>query len=84
MQFSHHATIRMQQRAVREKVIELILVHGHQEKKEGHAVEVKISKKDRARLISDLKHEIRLLEKAGKKALLLSGEEDTVITVYSV
>jgi hypothetical protein len=72
----------MQHRAVPEKVVELILTHGHRQRKEGDAVEVKITRKDRDRLISDHKYEIRLLEKAAKKAVLLSGNEDTVITVY--
>lgn len=83
VQFSYHATIRTQQRSIPAKVVKLILAHGHPEKKEGDAVEIKIRKKDLARLISDHKHEIRLLEKAGKKAVLVSGKEDTVITVYT-
>lgn len=80
---SQHATIRGQQRDVPAEIIGLILRRGQPEKKQGNTMEYRIRKRDLVRLISNCKYEIHLLERTRDKAVLVSGEEDLIITVYA-
>ncbi len=82
MQFSNHAIARGQQRGISAHIVDLIIRNGQPGRKEGNALEYKIKNRDLARLISNHKHEIHLLEKARNKAVLVSDEGDWVITVY--
>lgn len=82
MEFSYHSMARRQQRAISQKVIDLILTFGQPEKKYGKAREYRIRKKDIQEIIGNMKFAIHSLEKARNRAVLVDGAEQTVITVY--
>lgn len=84
MQLSYHAAVRGQQRGIPEEMVHMLLLYGSTEQKTGGALEYRIRKRDRSRIVNRLKHTIQLLEKAKNKAVLVSDDGDTIITVYTV
>jgi hypothetical protein len=84
MNTSIHAEIRSRQRGIPQDVIDLITEFGTREKRPGRAWECRLRKRDRERAAKHLKHLLQTLDRACKKAVLLSGDEQEIITVYSV
>ena len=82
MEMSSHSTIRCQQRGISPDQVELILSYGQKYKKPGGAWEYRLRKKDKDRLIAALKRQIQLLDTAVGKGVLMSGDEETVVTTY--
>ena len=76
MKLSHHASKRAQQRGILSSHIEVIAQFGTLVRKPGGAVEYRLLDKDRKRLI-------HILDKVVHKAILVSDDGETVITVYN-
>jgi len=81
MKISTHAQKRCQQRGINRKLIFLILAFGKSVRKVAGAREVFIPKKHIKKLIIDLKHLSRQIEKCEGTAVLVS-EDNNIITVY--
>ena len=81
MRLSKHAETRSRQRGISYDIVDLILQHGSPEKKPGGATEYKLRKRDKAERISYHKQQIRNLEKAIGKGVLV-GNDGEVITIY--
>ncbi len=84
MQLSKHAAIRSQQRGIANDCIDLIMNFGAAEKRPGGALEYRLRKKDKDKLIQYYKQKIQLLNKAGVKAILLDRNTEEIITVYNI
>jgi hypothetical protein len=82
MNLSKHAIARSKQRGINCDLIELILEQGSEERRPGGAVEVRINKRDRTRMVADLKRRIRMIERAAGKAILMAND-GKIITVYN-
>jgi len=82
MNLSEHALARGKQRGVNFDLIDLILEHGSEERKPGGAVEIRINKRDRTRMVADLKRRLRVIERTAGKAVLMA-DDGTIITVYN-
>jgi hypothetical protein len=83
MMMSRHAQIRNKQRGFTKRKIEYILQNGDENKRPGNAVEVVVENKLASQLIGNLKKEISLIEHIKNKAILLSCDNGTIITMYS-
>ena len=83
MKMTAHATVRGQQRGIPVDAVEVILKYGTYERKPGNAFEYKIKKRDAADVVAYLRHQIQLIEKAARKAVLVSSD-GTIITTYNV
>ena len=83
MKISKHAKKRIQQRGIPENSIELILEYGSPIRKPSDAYEYKVHKKEKNRIISNLKHLINIVETLPQKAVLVSNDCE-VITVYHI
>ncbi len=79
---SNHTQIRCQQRGIPQKQLDLIIEHGHKCRRPGGAFEYRLLKKDKDRLISTLKKQIHMVERSVGKGVLISGDQETVITTY--
>ncbi len=55
MELSRHARVRSKQRGISFDIIDLILGLGSGERRPGDAVEYRLNKRDRARIITNLK-----------------------------
>jgi hypothetical protein len=85
MQLSKHAKTRSQQREIPKDYIEMIMEYGTPTRKPGNALEYKLHKKNRDRVISHLKHLIAVVDKCTKKAVLVDADSDCdIITVYNL
>lgn len=84
MQVSQHAAVRSQQRGISSDCIDLIIDLGAAEKRPGGALEYKLRKKDKEKLIMYYKHKIHILNKAGVKAILINGDTEEIITAYNL
>jgi hypothetical protein len=84
MHISQHAAARSQQRGISSDCITLIIDLGAAEKRPGGALEYKLRKKDKEKLIKYYKHKINMLNKAGVKAILIDGDTEEIITVYNL
>ena|GEM_PF-2948590 len=82
MDLSQHAFVRSKQRGISFDMIDLILTFGSGERRPGDAVEYRLNKRDRARIIANLKRQIQVIEKAARKAVLVSND-GAVITTYN-
>jgi hypothetical protein len=82
MEMSAHALARSKQRGIGPDIIELILGLGSGERRPGDAVEYRLNRRDRARMIGHLKRQIQVIEKAARKAVLVSND-GTIITTYN-
>jgi hypothetical protein len=78
---SKHSVVRAKQRGIPKDTLEFILHHGFPERKPGNALEYKLLKKEKTRILWELKQQIKLVEKSAGKAVLV-GDDGTVITVY--
>ena len=76
MELSKHASIRKQQRGFQADDIELITIFGTRVVRPGNAVEYQMTRKRK-------KHLIQALDRINDKAVLLSGDEATVVTLYN-
>ena len=74
----------MQQRCIPENQIDLLLWFGTPIQKPGKATEYRIFKKDKSNILMQLKHMQNSIEKASKKAVLVSNDNHDVITVYNL
>ena len=83
MKISKHAKKRSQPRAISKNQIDLILEYGHPISKCGNAIEYRVLKRQKNRIISDLKHLMHIVEKLPKKAVLVSNDGQ-IITVYNL
>lgn len=82
MQFTKHAAVRCQQRGIPEHYIDIIMAYGTPTRKPGNALEYKLDRKTRDRIIRDLKHLMILVDKCTRAAVLVDGDHDQIITVY--
>jgi hypothetical protein len=75
--------VRGKQRGISSNTLEFILNHGSPERKPGNALEYKLLKNDKTRILYELKQQIRLVEKSAGRAVLV-GDDGTVITAYHI
>ena len=80
LNITKHATIRSQQRGIPKDEIDLILEFGKKKNRPGGAVEFGILKKDKNKIIRELKWLINKIDKIQKKRVLMI--ENSIITVY--
>jgi hypothetical protein len=74
--------MRCQQRGISQDQVELIISYGQKYKMPGGAWEYQLRKRDKDRVIAELKRQIQLLDTAVGKGVLISGDEETVVTTY--
>ena len=84
MKTSKHARTRCQQRGFPSNFIELILNYGTPVRNAGNATEYRLLNRDKAQIVSNLKSLLQNLDKITHKAVLLSDDNQTVITVYNI
>jgi len=77
MELSRHALVRKQQRGFQSDDIELIRLLGTCVKKPGNLVEYRMTQKRK-------KHLIQALDRIKDKGVLLSDDEETVVTLYNL
>lgn len=82
METSSHSEIRFKQRGISQEQVDLIVAYGEKYRKPGGAWEYRLLRKDKARIITQLKRLMRLVENAAGKGVLISGEGEEVITTY--
>ncbi len=73
--------VRGRQRGISKDTLEFILKHGSPERKSGNALEYKLLKKDKIRMLYELKQQIRLVERSAGRAVLVA-DDGTIITAY--
>ena len=83
MKLSNHANTRKRQRGFSNRKIKYILQNGIEIKRPGNAIEIVVENKLASQLIENLKKEISLIEHIKNKAILLSCDNGTIITMYS-
>jgi hypothetical protein len=83
MAFTQHAVVRMQQRSVSKEVLALVLQFGREEPRPGGACKISMRKRDVSSMMCRLKKMIHLIEKAQRKAVMVSDTDEVVITVYN-
>ena len=80
MVLTNHAQKRSQQRVITKTDIDLILKYGKSNYKQGGAVEIGIKKKDKNKIVKNLKQLINKIDKIqDKRVLMIDG---VIITVY--
>jgi len=79
MTFSSHAEARCSQRGISKQSLQLVYRYG-EERRRGGAIEMLITDRAAADAISELKNEIKLIEKMKNKSFIVEGE--TVITTF--
>jgi hypothetical protein len=84
MKTSKHASERLQQRGIPKDYIDMILKHGTSIRKPGHALEYRLYKKDKDRIVKHYKHLIHLLDKCTTKAVVVDSDMEEIVTVYNV
>jgi len=77
MDLSEHALVRKQQRGFQADDIELITFFGNCVTRHGNVVEYQMTQKRK-------KHLIQALDRIKDKAVLLSDDEMTVVTLYNL
>jgi len=82
MMLSAHTLIRCQQRGIKEEDIRLILELGRKTRRPGGALEVTAGRRIVSAEIERLKRRIKRLQRLPGKAVLISGDGNTVITTY--
>ena len=83
MQMSDHAQVRAKQRGIPNHYVDIILQYGTAIRRPGQAFEIQIRKKDKNRIIRELKRLINAVENSSKKALIVDRDMETVITLYN-
>jgi hypothetical protein len=84
MKVSSHATKRSQQRGIPKDYIDLILEYGTPVRRQGDALEYRLHKKDRDRLVKHLKHLINSVDRCSNKAVLVDSDMQEIVTVYNL
>lgn len=79
---SNHVKVRCQQRGISQEQVDLIVAHGQKCRRPGGAWEYRLRKKDKNKLISILKKQIHMVEKSVGKGVLISDDQETVVTTY--
>ena len=82
MKFTNHAIKRVQQRGFKKECITMLEDFGEIEYRPGGAFLIKIRKNTKNYLISQLKKQIKLIERASKKAIIVSADDFSAITAY--
>ena len=82
MMKSNHVKVRCQQRGISQEQVDLIVAHGQKCRRPGGAWEYRLRKKDKNKLISILKKQIHMVEKSVGKGVLISDDQETVVTTY--
>jgi Domain of unknown function (DUF4258) len=82
MEMSSHSKMRCQQRGISRDQVELIISYGQKYKMPGGAWEYRLRKKDKDRVISELKRQIQMVERSVGKGVLISDDQETVVTTY--
>jgi hypothetical protein len=77
MELSRHASVRKQQRGFQADDVELIKIFGICVKRPGNVVEYQMTQKRK-------KHLIQALDRIKDKGILLSNDEQTVVTLYNL
>jgi len=77
MELSRHAAMRKQQRGFQADDIDLIIRFGTPIRRPGNVVEYQMGKENE-------KHLVQAIARVKTKAVLLSDDEATVITVYNL
>ena len=77
MKLSKHALVRQQQRGFQADDIDLLTLFGTCVERPGHVVEYRMTQKRK-------NHFIQALDRVRDKAVLLSGDEGTVVTLYNL
>ena len=80
---SNHAAIRASQRSISNSEIDLIMTMGRETKQPGKAIKIELDRKTSNSVVRELKGAIKLIEKAQKKAIILSESSSLVITVMN-
>lgn len=83
MKISGHALKRSKQRGIPKDYIDIILQYGTHVRKPGHALEIKIQKRDKTQIIKNLKRLVNTIDKCAKKAVLVDSDTGDIITVYN-
>jgi len=78
-----HAEQRRQQRGFKYRYINLILKYGEIKHKPGNCCEYKIFRKDIGHIKKKSKRIIQDLDKCCKKAILVDGTHNKIITMYN-
>ena len=76
MELSRHAEVRKQQRGFQAGDLELIMHFGTCIRRPGNAFEYQMGKKNE-------KHLVQALDRVKGKSILVSDDDETVITVYN-
>jgi hypothetical protein len=77
MELSRHAAERKQQRGFQADDIDLIIRFGTPIRRQGNVVEYQMRKKNE-------KHMVQAIDRIRTKAVLVSSDETTVVTVYNM
>ena len=75
-----HARIRLQQRGLREHLIDIIMVYGSFENAPGGAMKVFFGKKEKQSVLHEIKSLMKMVERASGGTLIL--KDNTLITAY--
>jgi hypothetical protein len=85
MILTKHALIRLKQRGIPKRAMELAIAHGKSGRRAGKVVEYTLSKKEAKFLKSDYQDEkkaIRDIERAVKVAVIVSEKNNSIITAF--
>ena len=82
MRINPQAAVRARQRGIPHNIIQIILDYGQPVRKSGNVWEYRLGKREKSRLIGELKQLIQSLDKCTRKALVLDPDTDEIITVY--
>ena len=76
MELSRHAAVRKQQRGFQADDLELIMRFGTYIRKHGNVIEYRMGQKN-------AKHLVQAIDRIKGKSVIVSDDEETVITVYN-
>ncbi len=82
MHYTEHAKKRGQQRGIKTNIVELTLQHGKRFYRPGGASEFIITKKQKVKIIDQLKDTIKTLDRSSAIAVLVDNNCETIITTY--
>ncbi len=75
-----HASKRLRQRGINDKVLDCLIKHGMDEYAPGGATKISLGRRDANKVISELKREIDLIECAVGKSII--EKEGRILTIY--
>ncbi len=82
MKISKHAFKRAIQRGFHKEDIDIICNFGIEIQKPGKAVELSLRRKEKEKLILELKRLIKAIENASNKGILMDRDYNEILTVY--